>query len=258
LAIPDPGKVLSPAEEKELVRLGQAGDERAFRKYLDELGFPDRLRDLLAVGVAAGVVAALAAEGVSDFDADSLRDKDLVGDSFGLSRFARAQRTGRLAKSHLSDLAARLKREKNDLRRNPRGPFNLGGSPSSDEFRETWSRKKREGAPPKELDRLLEAEISRVELEAWKKKGLRGATNIFWRYLDTEYHSAVENVRIDRMEARGVQLVQIVPMPGFCSICAPYAYRVYPIAQVPRPTYHPNCRCRARAITEKAAPIVPG
>lgn len=234
MAAPDPTEVYSRTEWEAIQSAAIAGDRARLEAALDERQAADRLRAVLAASL--GVL-------VTD-----LYRVEVSGESFGMTTYSRANRSARILVRGVLDHADQIKRDRKRVLGGSRSDFQIDGVPSSEEFRKRHRALKERGAE-KEARKLLEKEVDAVTRRAVKDKVLKGAAYKAWRFLDTEYRRIQQERALKRLEKRGVPWVIVVPVPGYCKICAGFVMKPTPIAQAVLPPYHPNCRCKVRAWT---------
>lgn len=245
MALPNENEFFGSLDEiDELEKSVSEGDEDKIRELLDAKEKQKDLQVLLASAIGAYLGDAI--------DASALYNKSEFGESFGVSIGARAGKTARLIRDNALDMAKRIKRDRRRVLRNGLARFQIGGVSSSKEFqikyRATTDERKRAA--------LLKAEIARVTSRAVRNVVTKRSKYYAYRFLDTEYRAVVGVFQLRRMGLKGVKKVQVVPRLGYCAICAPYALKIYSVgASVPKIPFHPNCRCRYRAITDKNKPL---
>lgn len=255
MPVPQAADVLTQEELDRLTALVVAGDERALREELERTDLASRLRNTLAASLGAGLAVALSQGELDGASVQVLKDAELLGSSWGKTRWGRAYNTARLAGLQLKNSRRSIQYQAESARQRPRKKFVIGGAGSSEEYAHKLERAQARGARPSEVEAIVEAEIKRV-LERARLLELQRLLYILERYLRTEYDATINHLRIDKMERDGVQYVQIIAQPGYCAICAPFAFQKYPIQMVPSPPYHPNCRCRPRALGPNS-PLLP-
>lgn len=229
MAAPSPEALFPEARVERLVRYGAAGNQDALREDLEETKVAGELREELALALGLAIL--------------DLSKTEVVGASFGMTRYQRALKTARIIRNNATSQAGRILADRRRVLQDPRVNFQIGGVSSRVEFRRKYLAAKKAG-DLRAARKLLDAEILHASTAAAVENIGRRSKRYADRFLDTEYFSAKEHKREKRILAAGFAWEIVEPQSGFCSICAPHVNKPAPAGTIPTPLYHPNCRCR--------------